>query len=104
MSTTPATPYATASIPEAAFLIVRGHPLRAIQPSPDDPRLRAFVFDAPAATDAPLYDQGAPVSARRFFEAVKELRIALFPRALRRAPARPTPRRSPHAHPDDRPA
>jgi hypothetical protein len=86
------TPHNTTSIPEAAFLMVKGHQLRGIQPSPHNASLRQFVFSGEAATDALAFHDDADVPAKRFYRAVNDLRAILHPR-----PTTPS-RRSSDAH------
>jgi hypothetical protein len=58
---------------QAAFLLALGHPVRAV----DGDRWRRFIFDASAAEDAARFHDDAPVPARRFVRAQRDIRALL---------------------------
>jgi len=61
---------------QAAFLLAHGHEIRAVEGD----RWRCFVFDRAAAADAERYHDDAPVPARRFARAMRDIRTLLHRR------------------------
>lgn len=63
--------FATNDLNKAAFLIAKGHELRAIEPSG---KYSTFVFDSQAQPDADAYDRGATIPARIFAQTLRQLK------------------------------
>jgi hypothetical protein len=66
--------YHTTDLNVAAYLVAKGHPLRAIE---GEVRRRMFVFDEGARADAPKFFTDDLVGARTFAAAMKMLKSAL---------------------------
>jgi hypothetical protein len=58
---------------QAAFILALGHEVRAVEGA----GWRRFVFDADAADAAAAYHDDAPVPARRFVRAQRDIRALL---------------------------
>ena len=76
------TAYKTISIPEAAFLMVKGHQLHGIEPAPHNAMIRQFVFGVEGATEASAFHEDADVPAKSFHRAVNHLRAILHRRPI----------------------
>ncbi len=72
MSTLEQAEFQTHDLGQAGFLLTRGLPLLRILPG--DGRRRVFCFPGSAREVAALYFQNAPVPARTFFNATRDLK------------------------------
>ena len=78
--------YATTSLPEAAYLLTRGHTLRRIEPLRDRPHVKQIVFASEAAHDAPGYLEDEPVPAKTFARHLANLKANIYPYPTTRRP------------------
>ena len=72
---TTATEYTTIDLNEAAYLIVRGHSLRALAGTPGG--RRTFVFAPEAQADVAGFYGGASVPARAMGQAIRDMKALL---------------------------
>jgi hypothetical protein len=70
----------TPNLPQAAFVVARGHTVKRLDPALPGEFKRSFVFDGDAAKTAGEFYTGGKVEARAFANAWRDLRALLFPR------------------------